>query len=77
MSQRKKKPQGKSKPPERGTGQVHITPTDATVAFVPVPPRSARATRGIHARKVAPPVEPGEPSEDASTTPPIELTDES
>ena len=72
----KKKPQRKSRPRTIGTTPVHLTPTDATVEYHPVPPHSTLSARGIHARKVAPPVEPGEPSEDASTTPPIELNDD-
>jgi hypothetical protein len=58
---------------EDGTAPVELTPTDATIDLKREPTRAERAARGIHPRRQAPPVEPGKPSSESSSTPPIDL----
>lgn len=69
----KKRKRGQPEPAEDSTAPVELAPTDATIELTREPPRAERATRGIHPRRQVPPVKPGEPSSESSSTPPIDL----
>jgi hypothetical protein len=69
MAGPKKKKHRKAKAVRDGSAPVELTPTEAKVEFVPVPPRAERSARGIHPRKQAPPVKPGTPTTEVSTSP--------